>query len=279
MLGVGSTTDGVPVSPVTEASPEVAAQVARVTAAAYEVGDLVPGLPVADGATETASSVLDGVAAGRRLWVAWEGDAVAGSVRASPRPDGTWEVQRLAVGPRVRRGGVGRALLDRMAADAAAEGVPRLVLDAVVERGNPAFYARVGFRTVRHFPASDKLLSEVHMTREVGRPAVAVPFPEPGDEPPSGAVVHWWAHEGGTRCRVGAAAAIPLPPGLFGVDCLPGGDPAAVLALLAAEADEADGDRLSFARPAGRVAAFAQPRRVRPDLLAWWRSPAARTAR
>lgn len=266
--------------PVEEPSAALAARIAEVIARAYDAGDLVPGLPVADGARETPEHVLASVAAGRRLWVAELAGRLTGSVRAEVRGDGAWEVQRLAVDPGVRRSGAGRALLAALVDAARAAGAPSVVLDAVVERGNPAFYARVGFRTVRHFPAADKLLSEVHMARAPGAPERAVPDPDPGDVPPAGAVVSWWDEGGRTRCRVAAVpAASPAGGSLLGLDVLPGGDPAVVRKLLAAGADEDTGGVLAFDRPAGRVAAFAQPRQQDPALLAWWRSAAARGLR
>ncbi|MET9349456.1 GNAT family N-acetyltransferase [Streptomyces termitum] len=254
-------------------------EVAAVTADAYAAGDLVPGLPVADGARERAADVRADLAAGRGLWVASLDGETAGAVRAVVRPDGDWEVRRLAVSPRVRHAGLGRLLLRRLETAAAAAGARRVVLDAVVERGNPAFYARVGFRTVRHFGAADKPLSEVHMVRDPSAP------PEPGRPCApvgDGRAVSWWAAPDGTLCRTGA----PLPEGpqegLLGIDVLPGTAAARwpeAEAALAARADRRTGDGLFFAGPAARTAAFAQPRLVHPGLLAWWRSPAARAPR
>ncbi|MFJ6798051.1 GNAT family N-acetyltransferase [Streptomyces sp. NPDC091268] len=254
------------------------ARTAAVTAAAYRAGDLVPGLPVADGARERAEDVRADLDAGRRLWVAAVDGEVAGSVRAVPRPDGDWEVRRLAVAPWVRRAGLGRLLLRRLEADAVAHGVRRVVLDAVVERGNPAFYARVGFRTVRHFAAADKPLSEVHMERD---PRATAAAGRPYDPGTTGWAVSWWAAPGGVRCLVGAPMPAAPADRLLGIDCLPAASADQQDALVrgftaAADRVEPDG-ALFFAGPAPLTAAFAQPRLIHPSLLAWWRSPAART--
>lgn len=250
---------------------------AAVTAAAYSAGDLVPGLPVADGARERPEDVREDLAAGRGLWVATVDGEVAGSVRAVVRPDGDWEVRRLAVAPWVRHAGLGRLLLRRLEAGAVAAGARRVVLDAVVERGNPAFYARVGFRTVRHFAAADKPLSEVHMERDPREPALPG---RPYDPGAGGCAVSWWSAPGGTRCLPGA----PMPGApadrLLGIDCLPAataGQRDLLTRELTGSADRVDPDgALFFARPAAQIVAFAQPRLIHTSLLAWWRSPTAR---
>lgn len=250
---------------------------AAVTAAAYAAGDLVPGLPVADGARERPADVREDLAAGRGLWVATVDGEVAGSVRAVVRPDGDWEVRRLAVAPWVRHAGLGRLLLNRLEAAAVAAGARRVVLDAVVERGNPAFYARVGFRTVRHFPAADKPLSEVHMERD---PREAARAGRPYDPDVQGCAVTWWSAPDGARCLPGAPVPAAPAEGLLGIDCLPAATPVQrdlISRELTAAADRVDPDgALFFARPAARIAAFAQPRLLHSGLLAWWRSPAAR---
>ncbi|MFF4104174.1 GNAT family N-acetyltransferase [Streptomyces sp. NPDC001903] len=266
--------DSVPGAP-----EDLCERVAEVTAAAYAAGDLVPGLPVADGARERAGDVREDLAAGRGLWVASLDGETAGSVRAVVRPDGDWEVRRLAVSPRVRHAGLGRLLLGRLEAAAAAAGARQVVLDAVVERGNPAFYARVGFRTVRHFGAADKPLSEVHMVRDPRAPQEPGAPYAPGGE---GWAVSWWAGPCGTRCRTGEPLPAAPEEALLGVDFLPGATASqrdSVEGALASAADRRTGDGLFFARPAAQIAAFAQPRLIHTSLLAWWRSPAARAVR
>lgn len=244
---------------IAEASTEMADSLTRIIRAAYADGDLVPGLPVADGARAEPAEILDDLAAGCPLWMATVDGEPAGTVRAVPRRPHTWEVRRLAVAPWLRRGGTARALLARLEADAVAAGVTEVTLDAVVERGNPAFYARVGYRTVRHFGAGDKPLSEVHMSRDPRTPAVPVTDDRWPTEP--GLTLTWVATPGGTACRHSGKA--DSMEAVLGIDFLAGAGPAAVTG----------GD---FDRPAAEIPAFRMPRTVHPELLAWWRSPAVR---
>jgi len=255
-----STTDALVVAPVVALTDRLAADVAAVTRDAYRAGDLVPGLPVADGARETADSVLADLAAGHHLWTATAGGRVVGAVRAHSRD---WVVRRLAVSPDARRFGVGKRLLRALEAGARAAGASRVVLDAVVERGNPAFYARAGYRTVHHFPADDKPLSEVHMELLLGEPVRAREYPE--FDPTPGTVRSWWSADGGTVCVTS-----PAPEGissevrrhrhlgvLRGVDWAPLSD--------------ARPQRRSWPLPAALIGSFAQPRLDEPEFLAWWR--------
>ena len=76
--------------------------------------------------------------------------------RRAPMP-GTCADWRSLPGPAVR---VVRGACYGLEADAAPRGWDRVVLDAVVERGNPPFYARLGYRTARYLPDPDKPLSE-----------------------------------------------------------------------------------------------------------------------
>ncbi|WP_222723586.1 GNAT family N-acetyltransferase [Streptomyces sp. MS191] len=284
MFTTETAAEAVEIRYVESLSGPLAEQVAAVTSAAYEVGDLVPGLPVADGARETARDVRDDLAAGRPLWVATVDGDVAGSVRATIRADGDWEVRRLAVAPWVRHGGLGRRLLARLEDAAVTAGAARVVLDAVVERGNPAFYARVGFRTVRHFGAPDKPLSEVHMVRDprepVERRSGADAFAGAYDRDVTGWVATWWSVPGGTRRVTGTGMPEAGADGLLGVDCLPAAtEPERALlereSVRAADRVDDDGSQF-FGRPAALVPAFVQPRLVHGGLLAWWRGPAAR---
>ncbi|MDA3650043.1 GNAT family N-acetyltransferase [Saccharopolyspora indica] len=257
------------ITAVESLSDELAETISRITSAAYAAGDLVPGLPTADGASSTPEQVRADLAAGLRLWVATADGEVAGAVRAAVGE--TWEVRRLAVAPWVRRAGTGRALLRSLEGAARAEAARGVVLDAVVERGNPAFYARVGYRTVRHFPAGDKPLSEVHMVRDLADP---LPYPEAGDVA-EGVAVTWWDTGSGTAASV--TEGVPSHrEHLLGADLWPGAGPeelAAVRETLAAQAGSPD---LRFDRPAREIPAFAMPRTAHPELLAWWRLPGVR---
>ncbi|WP_053739008.1 GNAT family N-acetyltransferase [Nocardia sp. NRRL S-836] len=238
----------------------LAEDVAAVTRRAYRAGDLVPGLPVADGAKETAQDVRADLAAGYHLWTATAGGRLVGAVRAHSRD---WCVRRLAVSPDTRGLGVGKLLLRALEAGARAEGAARVVLDAVVERGNPAFYARAGYRTVHHFPADDKPLSEVHMELLLGEPVTPRAYPELDRTP--GTVRSWWSVDGGTVC-----ATSPAPDGisaevrrnrhlgvLRGVDLAPLSDGTPV--------------RRRWPLPAAVISSFALPRLDEPEFLAWWR--------
>lgn len=255
-----STTDTLAIAQAFVLTDRLAEDVAAVTRCAYRAGDLVPGLPVADGAKETAADVRADLAAGYHLWTAAAGGRIVGSVRAHSRD---WCVRRLAVSPEARRLGVGKRLLRALEAGARAAGASRVVLDAVVERGNPAFYARAGYRTVYHFPADDKPLSEVHMELLLGEPVRAHDYPEFDRTP--GTVRSWWSVDGGTVCVTS-----PAPEGisaevwrnrhlgaLRGVDWAPLSDATPV--------------RRSWPLPAAVIGSFAQPRLDEPEFLAWWR--------
>ncbi|MEN8649798.1 GNAT family N-acetyltransferase [Streptomyces sp. 21So2-11] len=263
----------------------MADEISEIIRAAYSSGDLLPGLPTADGALADSAELLHDLAAGQLLWVATLAGRTVGTVRAVRSSPDSWEVRRLAVSPAARRSGAARALLRRLEHDASAAGAARVVLDAVVERGNPAFYAQVGYRLVRHFPAGDKPLSEVRMQRDLHDD----PAPRAHDVPPAGPglLLDWLAVPAGTVCRprltgprpgpqdeAGAAPGTPL-----GADFWAGAGPAElarVRATLAREADQAGQEELLFDRPAGDIAAFRAPRLSHPELLAWWRSPAVR---
>ncbi|MFE9681089.1 GNAT family N-acetyltransferase [Streptomyces sp. NPDC006285] len=253
----------------------VARRTAAVARAAFATGDPYPGLPVADGATETAEDVRADLARSARLWTAFDADGEPlGCVRALPAADGAWAVRRLAVAPRGRGRAVGRRLIRALEDDARAEGLDRVVLDAVVERGNPAFYSRLGYRTAAHFPGPDKPLSEVHMVRELSAPDEDLPHPWGGEPVPlwEGAVRVWFSGPGGT-------AALPAELGP---------DPAAELAVLAGRAARHVGGPARFrgadglprrprgvlvdARLAEQVPAFLLPRAVDPGALALWRT-------
>jgi GNAT superfamily N-acetyltransferase len=275
----------------------LAAEIAAVTRAGYLAGDLVPGLPPADGSRETGARVQADLAAGRLLWLATAGDACVGSVRASPLGRQAWEVHRLSVAPQARGAGLGLRLLRAVESAAVAAGMLRVELNAVVERGTPAFYAAAGYRVTRHFPAPDKALSEVRMQRCPGRDPQRRGYPAGSDDGlPAGLLVTWWAVPGGTACllgQVGTAAPAALHrhrqlvasshgvlPELLGADCWAGAPERAAGRLRAVLGAPATGhgapEILSFGRAAVTIPAFAQPRRIQPELLAWWRLTSAK---
>ena len=241
--------------------PAMARTITGIVRDAYSAGDLVPGLPVADGARVGPAELYADLDAGHLLWVARFEGRIAGTVRAVRRTDG-WGVRRLAVASWCRRAGLATGLMRRLEEDAVAAGVTQVSLDAVVERGNPAFYARLGYRSVRHFGADDKPLSEVHMLRDPR----SAPVPAPHDVPPRapGLTLSWVPTASGTACRFGVAE------GALGADFLPDGGPAEKVAVQAALGG------FTFDLPAAEISAFRMPRLVHGRLLAWWRSPAVR---
>jgi GNAT superfamily N-acetyltransferase len=88
-----------------------------------------------------------------RLWVARTPDrVVVGHLQSVPR-DGAWEVVNTAVSEHARGRGVGRALLERAAAEARAAGADRLTVStATASTGNLRFYQRCGFRMTHVVP-------------------------------------------------------------------------------------------------------------------------------
>lgn len=261
---------------ITTLSRELAERISELVRAAYATGDLLPGLPIADGALADAAEVHRDLAAGQSLWVAWDAGRPVGTVRAVRVAPELWEVRRLAVDPTSRRTGAARALLGRLEAAAAAAGVREVALDAVVERGNPAFYARLGYRTVRHFGASDKPLSEVHMRRAPHTRPVPVPHETLPVGP--GLLLQWRAVAEGTAGRLRLLTAgerVPAGPQTVGADFWPGAG-AAELALVRGTLEAGADGEVFFARPALAVDSFCRPRERHPQLLAWWRSPLVR---
>lgn len=275
---------------VTAATDGLVRGVAAVTRLAYRAGDAVAGLPVADGARETSQAVRTDLDSGYRFWVAIFQDDLVGSVRALPGAE-AWTVRRLAVAPSARHLGLGRTLLRAVEEQARAAGANRVELDAVVERGNPAFYARAGYRTVWHFGAPDKPLSEVHMERVLAEPVVVGQYPEARDTFPPGLVRTWWDTPHGTACHIAHGAATDLTaqhaavtaaglpdPVLRGADCLPGA-PVDLVPRLArwtrvGQVHQTRRGVLLFpVSGATPPAGFAQPRLLHDGLLAWWRIP------
>ncbi|MEU8605759.1 GNAT family N-acetyltransferase [Streptomyces parvulus] len=254
--------------------PALAERTAALTRAAFSASGRCPGLPRADGWAETGGDVLADLERGARIWTGFDrhGEAV-GCVRALPDTDGTWAVRRLAVVPRARGRSVGGLLMRALEDGARAGGAARVVLDAVVERGNPVFYCRLGYRTTAHFPGPDKPLSEVRMERDLAAPDRALPYPWGGEPVPlwDGPLRVWFCGPHGT---------VALP-------CVAGPDPRAAVAALAVRAARLVGAPALFrgadglARPGGvpadprpceAVPAFAMPRSVDAGVLALWRT-------
>jgi GNAT superfamily N-acetyltransferase len=180
---------------LTEVSPHTAGEIAGVVRQAYHAGDLLPGLPTAGGAFETTADVLADVGDGVRLWIARNraGD-ITGTVRAVDVDDHCWLLRRFAIAPRWQRCGIGTDLLDHVDRSAVVSGVRRMVAHAVVERGNPIFYAHAGFTAVKHFGTPGRPVSEVVLSRATGRQRVRLCHPFGNEQTPvlPGAVVSWF---------------------------------------------------------------------------------------
>jgi len=96
---------------------------------------------------EDSEQLLDSYIDLGRVWVAVEDGAILGHLQAVPRDPLTWEVVNTAVVESARGQGVGRMLLERVAAEASSDGVRRLVLaTAAADVGALRFYQRCGFR-------------------------------------------------------------------------------------------------------------------------------------
>ena len=101
---------------------------------------------------------------GGEVWFAVEGDRVLGCVALKPIDAGRFELTKLAVDPEVHRGGVGRALCEKVIERFAARGGTLLFLETntVLE---PAIrlYERMGFEHRPHPGGSDYARSNVYM--------------------------------------------------------------------------------------------------------------------
>ncbi len=239
-----------------------AEELAALTRAAYAGADPLPGLPVPDGARETAEKVRAALAAGAVVWVALAAEGVpVGAARVRD-----WEISRVSVVPAARGTGVARALLAAVEHAAVTAGVPEVRLNAVIERCLPPRYARLGYRVVSHWPSPDKPLTEVTMTRRAGGPCVARLLPWDGAALlPHRAVRSWLLRgqelicvtaPGADPVRAVRKAAIQFPDArLAGVD-------------VCARAEVAC-ERLPAARP--DVLAHLMPRAAAPGTFALWR--------
>lgn len=90
-------------------------------------------------------------ATGLRRFVGVAGGVVVGTVQCAA-DGGTIRLLALAVDPAWRRRGVGRALVERVAAEDPGSGIS---LFTVRETGNAAFFERLGFRVVEEFVDAD----------------------------------------------------------------------------------------------------------------------------
>src|SRR4051794_16946373 len=82
---------------------DLAGELAALTRAAYTGSDPLPGLPVPDGARETAAVVHADLAGGTRVLAAFADDVLVGALRVRE-----WEIGRVSVLPALKGTGVAR---------------------------------------------------------------------------------------------------------------------------------------------------------------------------
>lgn len=273
--------------------PAQLAELVPIIRTSFAAGDLLPGLPAADGTSDTVESILADLGDGVRLWVAYADGCPVGCVRAIPRPDGIWQIRRLAVSIPAQGRGIGRMLVRELEASARTEGMSKLVVWALVERGIASFYARLGYRTTGHFGSPDKLLSEAIMEVDLDGPRPLLSYPwgsEPRTSSP-GMLISWFAGQKRTVAVVGdltgdvraviagqnelacrLAGSVRFVGGDGWSDCSPA-EKAALRAQLARRADATEGPAFLFWRTCTAVVEFTMPRAVEPRLLALWRIP------
>jgi GNAT superfamily N-acetyltransferase len=261
--------------------------VAAVTRQAYAGSDPLPGLPPPDGADDTAADVASELRNGTVIWLALGPDGTpAGAARVLDHGAGGWEISRVATVPSSKRRGVGGTILAAVEHAAVTARVPRIWLNAVIERCLPSFYARLGYEVVDHWPSPDKALTELTMQRIPGSPLSARRFPWDAVPSPAGPAVCWFTvrqalwlvvqEDASVLAAVLAAAgrlrAMTLAkPRLAGVD-LPGAeiaDPRGLLAGLGV----GDADVRRVADDRLMVPCHLMPRTLHPALLAFWRLP------
>src|SRR5262245_36991094 len=92
---------------------------------------------------------------GGGLWLAFEGDAVAGCIALRAIGPPTCEMKRLFVRPAFRGRGVGRLLAEHVLAAAGAVGHKRIVLDTLPSMGSAIeLYRALGFTPIEPYCAN-----------------------------------------------------------------------------------------------------------------------------
>ncbi|MGW7362109.1 GNAT family N-acetyltransferase [Streptomyces sp. NPDC054841] len=96
-----------------------------------------------------ALDVLEQYRRDGHAWVTADGDGFPVAYLLCDPVDGAAHIEQLSVHPAVARRGLGRGLIDHLAAVAAAEGLTALTLTTFTEvPWNAPYYARLGFRTL-----------------------------------------------------------------------------------------------------------------------------------
>ncbi|GAB3986212.1 hypothetical protein GCM10029978_101130 [Actinoallomurus acanthiterrae] len=260
--------------------------IAAVTRQAYARSDPIHGLPPPDGSRDTAAEVAAELRAGVRIWLALAPDGTpAGAVRV--REAGDWEISRVATAPAGKRRGVARGLIHAIEDAARENAVPRVRLNAVVERCLPSFYAALGYEVATHWPSADKPLTEVTMDRDPAAPRRPDPFPWAAMPPPAAPVVCWLTEPSGLwAVVVDGADGVPAAVREAGARLVSTGVPAVRLAGVDLPTERAPDPHelletpdLRYAGPLrASVPAHVAPRTVHPEFLAFWRLPPGREA-
>ncbi len=94
-------------------------------------------------------AVLDGFRRAGLCWVAADAGDAPVAYLVADRVDGNLHIEQVSVHPRWSGRRIGRGLIERLAARAAADGVPALTLTTfAVVPWNAPYYARCGFRVL-----------------------------------------------------------------------------------------------------------------------------------
>ncbi|MFI1186054.1 GNAT family N-acetyltransferase [Streptomyces californicus] len=286
---------------VTGAGPAArrwADRVAALTRRAFSDTGEIAGLPRPDGAGDEAAQLLDGLAAGDALWIALSPSAdVTGAMRVTGTEDGAWCVHRVVVDPARRGSGVGRLLLSTVERAAADRDIPAIRLNAVVERGLPPLYARLGYRVTGLEPGPGKPLSELTMERGPGSPGLPAPLAEEWIWPAPLPTVSWFVLAGevyavtGRHRRVADAARAAAdalaahlgpdaPVRYAGTDARTNPHPADRACEPPAPGGLPLDPRITrYAGPRERIPAHVMPRTADPWRFAVWRHNPGREAR
>lgn len=106
-------------------------------------------------------------------WILWRDGVRRGSILHGRDPDGAARLRLFYLDPGVRGQGLGRVLLDRLIAHAAAHGARTLRVATHAEHAAAGrLYARAGFRRVAQFPVTSfgRSLTEEHWEKALPGP-------------------------------------------------------------------------------------------------------------